>query len=287
MATCDPLQPVVLLTDVMDSGMSETDTGVPRNAEEPNPNSQLFQVEQTEPLNLCLNGSVLNDFVMVECSPKLKENGNLSAHSDDDVIFVKEYKVNHEKQQRRSNGQKVGGKGEPRRNPVRKARDTKRFKEYTDGDFYDEEFLDESADEENSVEMQEKFVPKSEDSEDWKVESIPKKTRQRRKIISRKLSHKLGRKRKFNKIKEEEKRVTLEELESLVQSNLILIRDYINDVKTVKSIMKKENAENLETFEDVTKHAIDVFKQQVILLTVVKEIDTSDLTEHIREWIIP
>lgn len=115
---------------------------------------------------------------------------------------------------------------------------------------------------------------RDEDSEDWKIENAPKKTRQRRKVFNRKFSHKLGRKRKIP-INEEEKKVKIDQLEALVESNLTLIKNFISDVKTLNELPTKDGRS-----ETRTKTAIDIFKYQVILLTLIKESDC-DVTKFI------
>lgn len=159
MATCNHLQPVVLLTDVMDQSICETESVFVSGTATQASNSDWFHVEQTEPLDLCLNGTILNGLTMIESYPSFKENGNLSEPSDEDVIFVKEYKTTADKMLKRLNGQKAAIKGAPRRNPVRKARITKRFEEYMDVSTFEEnELLDHSAEEENSMVRTNAFV---------------------------------------------------------------------------------------------------------------------------------
>ncbi|XP_044266581.1 uncharacterized protein LOC123012610 isoform X2 [Tribolium madens] len=227
MAACDSLQPVVLLTDVMEPNDRQTETlfGSTTRA--------LFQVEQTEPLNLCLNGTVFEAFTMIDCSPISGENGSFSDQSDDDVIFVKEYKFNGVK---RTNGLKVATKGTPRRNP----------------------------------DVSETCVSKNEDSEDWKLESVPRRGKPRKRVINRKMPFRLGRKRKINSAKVDEKKVPLKELKLLFESNLLLLRDYIKDLKIVSKTAKDQK--NEESDLQIT-NAVNMFKQQVKFLSIAKNSD--------------
>ncbi|CAH1369149.1 unnamed protein product [Tenebrio molitor] len=283
MATCNHLQPVVLLTDVMDQSICETESVFVSGTATQASNSGWFHVEQTEPLDLCLNGTILNGLTMIESYPSFKENGNLSEPSDEDVIFVKEYKTTADKMLKRLNGQKAAIKGAPRRNPVRKARITKRFEEYMDVSTFEEnELLDQSAEEENSMEISENVITKNEDSEDWKVENVAKKGKQR-KVISKKMpvkTGKQGRKRKINKVKVDEKKVTLNDLESLFLSNLTLITAYVSDAKLVNKLSSK-GRENLYD-GDRLKYAKNILKQQIKLLAVVKT-NEDDLSKHISQ----
>jgi hypothetical protein len=143
----------------MDQSICETESVFVSGTATQASNSDWFHVEQTEPLDLCLNGTILNGLTMIESYPSFKENGNLSEPSDEDVIFVKEYKTTADKMLKRLNGQKAAIKGAPRRNPVRKARITKRFEEYMDVSTFEEnELLDQSAEEENSMVRTNAFV---------------------------------------------------------------------------------------------------------------------------------
>ncbi|XP_044266579.1 uncharacterized protein LOC123012610 isoform X1 [Tribolium madens] len=254
MAACDSLQPVVLLTDVMEPNDRQTETlfGSTTRA--------LFQVEQTEPLNLCLNGTVFEAFTMIDCSPISGENGSFSDQSDDDVIFVKEYKFNGVK---RTNGLKVATKGTPRRNPVRKARVSRRFKD-------ENEFIENSVEDEEALDVSETCVSKNEDSEDWKLESVPRRGKPRKRVINRKMPFRLGRKRKINSAKVDEKKVPLKELKLLFESNLLLLRDYIKDLKIVSKTAKDQK--NEESDLQIT-NAVNMFKQQVKFLSIAKNSD--------------
>lgn len=150
MTTCDRFQPVVLLTDVMESELKTPEIEtifIPSSSEEDSLGSNWLHVEQTEPLDLCLNGDLVNGFAMVRYfSTEFVDCDRLS--EDDDVVFVKEYKRSREKvTPMRGSVKKVGSKGAPRRNPVRKARTKRRFKEYTDGSLDDEDLFDDSEEE--------------------------------------------------------------------------------------------------------------------------------------------
>ncbi|EFA03244.2 uncharacterized protein LOC103313250 [Tribolium castaneum] len=252
MATCDSLQPVVLLTDVMEPNESFFGT------------TATFQVEQTEPLNLCLNGTVFEAFTVLDCSPTSGENVSCSDQSDDDVIFVKEYKFGGAK---RGHGQKGGT---PRRNPVRKARVSRRFKD-------ENEFVENSVEDEEALDVFEPCISKKEDSEDWKFESVPRRGKPRKKVIKRKVPFRLGRKRKANSAaKIDEKKVPLKELKPLFETNLLLLRDYIKDLRTVSKTQENEE-------RDRTTNAINIFKQQVKFLTVANNSDDDLVTKIVTE----
>ncbi|RZB38982.1 uncharacterized protein BDFB_003431 [Asbolus verrucosus] len=227
----------------MDSNIHEIETVFVPGVDEQAFESNWFEVEQTEPLNLCLNGSVINGFAMVEYYPDLKESGNLSEGSDDDVIFVKEYKVSNEKTVKKITNEKKLNKGAPRRNP----------------------------------EISENFSTKNEDSEDWKVENVLRKGKRKRKVIAKKMPNKycrVGRRRKCNKSKINEKKVPIKELEQLIASNLSLVKNYVNDVKAVTKMTNKENLRTNER-SDRTKNAINILKQQMLLLAVTTDTDVS------------
>lgn len=81
----------------------------------------------------------------------------------------------------------------------------------------------------------------------------------------------MGRKKKVKKIVE--KKVLFQELETLFESNLLLLRDYIKDVKTVSNLTKVQT----ENVQDRITNAVNIFKQQVKFLAVTKDIDC-DLT---------
>lgn len=131
-------------------------------------------------------------------------------------------------------------------------------------------------------EISENVITKNEDSEDWKVENVAKKGKQR-KVISKKMpvkTGKQGRKRKINKVKVDEKKVTLNDLESLFLSNLTLITAYVSDAKLVNKL-SSNGRENLYD-GDRLKYAKNILKQQIKLLAVVQT-NEDDLSKHISQ----
>lgn len=146
MTACD-VQPVVLLTDIMEPNSRQDETILGSHSKK----ETLFHGDQTEPLNLCLNGSGFEGFAMVDFCPKLKKNENFSnASTDDDVMFVKEFKLNGERAARK---QKVGKESPIRKNPLRKARASRKFhKEYT-GLGMNENYSDDGDEEEALVSL--------------------------------------------------------------------------------------------------------------------------------------
>jgi hypothetical protein len=131
-------------------------------------------------------------------------------------------------------------------------------------------------------EIPENVITKNEDSEDWKVENVAKKGKQR-KVISKKMpvkTGKQGRKRKINKVKVDEKKVTLNDLESLFLSNLTLITAYVSDAKLVNKLSSK-GRENLYD-GDRLKYAKNILKQQIKLLAVVQT-NEDDLSKRISQ----
>jgi hypothetical protein len=92
------------------------------------------------------------DFRMIKSYQPVNKDDNLCESSDDEIIFVKEYKITALKVFKKLNAKKIIAKEAPRRNPIRKVRMKKHFKEYIDVSVFEEiEEYDNSIQQENYV----------------------------------------------------------------------------------------------------------------------------------------